>query len=145
MVRFDKSGVLLKEWTFEKSTEELLFQLRHDDVMGRIWAIGELQAQADDPTMQAALLDAIGSDPFWAVRERAIQAIRTKQSDAIVSALTTRARDDVHSHVRAAALESLGAFKDEMLADFFRNRKEVEESPLARASAATALAELANP
>ncbi|MCP5048041.1 MAG: hypothetical protein GY940_12785, partial [bacterium] len=42
MVRFDHGNYLLKEWTYPKSAEDLLYQLKHDDVIGRGWAAMEL-------------------------------------------------------------------------------------------------------
>ena len=71
MVHFDEGDILLKEWTFRKSTEELLYQLRHDKAMGRMWAVGELQERLHEPAVQPALVDTSRNDPFWAVRERA--------------------------------------------------------------------------
>ena len=145
MVHFDEGDILLKEWTFNKSTEELLYQLSHDKAIGRMWAVGELQARMDDPAVRSALVESSGNDMFWKVRERAAQAIGTIQSDAITSALEAQATGDAHSHVRAAALETLGAFSDRTFETFFLNRYEAENSPLAKAAAATALEKLANP
>ena len=145
MVHFDEGDSLLKEWTFDKTTTELLYQVAHDKAIGRMWAIAELQERMDDPAVQFALVESSGNDEFWAVRERAIHAIGTIQNDAIILALTTRAREDAHSHVRAAALEALGAHHDKALEAFFLKRQEIEDSPLAKAAAATALADLTNP
>jgi len=75
LVRFDEGDILLKEWTFDKSTEELLYQLRHDQAIGRLWAAGELKRQIDDPAVRLALFEASGLDPFSAVREKAAAAI----------------------------------------------------------------------
>ena len=52
---------------------------------------------------------------------------------------------DASSRVRAAALEGLAAFDEATLAAFFLERCEAEESPLAKAAAATALADLTSP
>jgi aminopeptidase N len=135
MVHFDEGDNLLKEWTFDKSTRELLYQLSHDKAMGRLWAVGELQERMEDPAVQSALVDSTGNDMFWAVRERAIQAIGTMQSDAITRALESRAHEDAHSHVRAAALMALGAYDDKRFAAFFLDRYEAEDSFLAKAEA----------
>jgi aminopeptidase N len=145
MVRFDEGDILLKEWTFRKSTTELLYQLTHDKAVGRMWAVGELQGRMDDPAVRSALVQVSQDDNFWAVRERAIHALGTMRDDAIIPVLTIGAREDDHSHVRAAALEVLGAYGDKNLEDFFRNRHEVEDSPLARTAAATAMADLTSP
>jgi len=37
-VRFDEGNSLLKEWKFDKSLDELLFQLKNDAVIGRMWS-----------------------------------------------------------------------------------------------------------
>jgi aminopeptidase N len=74
MVKFDDGDVLLKEWTFNKSTDELLYQLQHDQAIGRLWAIAELQKRMDDPAARSALVEAGDNDPFWAVREKAAAA-----------------------------------------------------------------------
>jgi aminopeptidase N len=145
MVHFDEGDILLKEWTINKSTQELLYQLSHDKAIGRMWAVGELQERIEDPAVQSALIQFSRNDAFWAVRERAMQAIGAMRNDAIRQALEARARGDVHSHVRAAALETLGAYDDRTFATFFLNRYEAEDSPFAKAAAATALANLTNP
>ena len=145
MVHFDERDILLKEWTFNKSTQELLYQLSHDKAMGRMWAVGELQERMDDPAVQSALVETSGNDVFWAVRERAVQAIGTMKNDAIVLALMARASEDADSHVRAAALETLGAYDDKIPAPYFLNRYEAADSPLAKAAAATSFCKWANP
>ncbi len=145
MVNFDERDILLKEWTFDKSTRELLYQLSHDKAIGRMWAVGELQERMDDPAVQSALVESSGNDMFWAVRERAIQAIGTVQNGAVILALETRAREDADSHVRAAALETLGAYDDKKFAAFFLNRYEAEDSSLAKAGAVTALGRYKDP
>jgi len=80
MVHFDEGDILLKEWTFSKSTEELLYQLSHDKAMGRMWAVGELQKRLHDPAVHAALVETSRNDLFWAVRKRAAAAITPDES-----------------------------------------------------------------
>ena len=80
MVRFDEGDVLLKEWTFEKSTAELVYQLAHDKAIGRMWAIDELQVRMNDPAVEAALLQASQNDAFRAVREKAADTIGELES-----------------------------------------------------------------
>jgi aminopeptidase N len=80
LVRFDEGDILLKEWTFNKSIEELLYQLKHDQAIGRMWAVGELKSRINDPAVHLALLEASGLDPFSAVREKAAAAITPVES-----------------------------------------------------------------
>jgi len=68
MVRFDDGDYLLKEWSFERPVDELLYQLFHDDGLGRMWAAGQLGRHPDDARVAPALLQSARSDPFWAVR-----------------------------------------------------------------------------
>jgi len=55
MVRFDEGDILLKEWSLHKPVSELLYQLKHDNVVGRLWATSELQDHLDDPAVRSAL------------------------------------------------------------------------------------------
>ena len=75
MVRFDEGDYLLKEWTFERPVDELLYQLAHDDVLGRMWAVGQLGRHADDSRVAPALLQSARTDPFWAVRRDALYVL----------------------------------------------------------------------
>ena len=49
LVRFDEGNVLVKEVTFPKEADELVYQLRHDDVIGRMDAAAALGQLKDDP------------------------------------------------------------------------------------------------
>jgi len=60
MVRFDEGDVLLKEWTLEKPVTELLYQLEHDNVIGRLWVISKLSGHTDDPRVRSALENEVG-------------------------------------------------------------------------------------
>ena len=69
LVRFDEGNHLLKEVVFAKSREELIYQLRNDDVPGRMWAIEQLGQQLEEPAVEEALKHAAKEDPFSGVRE----------------------------------------------------------------------------
>ena len=71
MVRFDEGDILLKEWTLEKPISELLYQLDHDNVVGRLWATSELRDHLDDQVVRSALEDAADRDTSEAVRKAA--------------------------------------------------------------------------
>jgi aminopeptidase N len=133
LVHFDEGNVLLKEITFTKSVDDLVYQLSHDDVIGRLDAIAALRSQAGNPTVAAALRQSAAKDPQWAVRRDAILAL---PKDAVF--LRARAIDSV-SAVRATALKALGDLRDASLAPFFEERLRVEDSYLAQAEAVRAL------
>lgn len=135
LVHFDEGDVLLKEVTFAKSTEELLYQLTHDNVIGRLEAAAVLRPLDTDPSVAAALRKAAESDPFWAVRRDALPP-------ADIAFLRARAVADETSAVRVAALAALNRLKDASLASFFEERFRKEDSYLAQAEAVRALGKL---
>ncbi|MBN8730141.1 MAG: HEAT repeat domain-containing protein [Acidobacteria bacterium] len=135
LVHFDEEEVLLKEITFAKSKPELLYQLTHDNAIGRIDAAAALKSLLPDEQVAAALRGTAEKDPFWAVRREAIFQGRAEF-------LRTRAAQDRSSAVRVAALAALGERKDASLAPFFEERFRVDDSYLAQAEAVRALGKL---
>jgi len=135
LVHFDDEELLLKELTFPKSKEELLYQLAHDNVIGRMDAATALKPFTDDPRVAAALRKSAADDPFWAVRRDAIFP-----TDAAF--LRLRATNDRSSAVRTAALATLGQLHDASLAAFFEERFHADDSYRAQAEAVRALGNL---
>lgn len=132
IVNFDYEGTLLKEMTFKKSADELLYQMANDkDMIARRWAMGELQSLAkDDKAVEAKFVDALivsaEKDPFWRVRKAALAFIANVYSpdpmpgqkrpaaklDPKVEALVLRLTKDKESLIRADAIELLGETQD---------------------------------
>ena len=138
LVRFDAANELIKEATFPKETAELLYQLKNDDVIGRMTAAGELAAVQDRPGVLESLSWSARSDPFWAVRRAAVEAL-ARRSSAEVSAALQKACGDPHSSVRTAAVQALGATKDKRLAAFYKDVFRKDRSVRVRAEALRAL------
>ena len=138
LVRFDAANELIKEVTFPKETAELLFQLKNDDVIGRMAAAGELAVAADQSAVLTELARCARSDPFWAVRRAAVEAL-ARRSSAEVSAALQKACGDPHSSVRTAAVQALGAFKDKRLGAFYKDVFRKDRSVRVRAEALRAL------
>ncbi len=138
LVRFDEGNWLLKEWTYDKSVEELLYQARHDDVIGREWAVRELRRSRSDARVGAALAMIAGEDPFWAVRLAAIETIAAADGRAAIGPLNT-AVNDADSRVRRAAIRILGGMDDRALVPLFRTRFEVDDSYQVQAEALRAI------
>ncbi|MCU0246696.1 MAG: hypothetical protein MUC42_08980 [Bryobacter sp.] len=132
LVRFDEGDHLLMELRFEKTTAELVFQLRNDDAMGRLWAARQLKSRESE----AALRQSAREDRFWAVRRAALESCAGD-----LEFFRERA-GDLKSDVRAAALRRLADFKPcAFLADRFRN----EDSYLAQAEALRGLGRCGDP
>jgi len=138
LVRFDRGNYLLKEWTFPKSVEELLYQATNDDIIGRMWATKELGKFKNNPRVVKTVSGIAQGDAFWAVRKAAVETIGAWRDSKFISVLKEKCSDR-HSQVRAAALQALGEFRQPRLADFFRECFTREDSYLAQAEALRAL------
>jgi aminopeptidase N len=134
MVRFDEGNYLLAERRITKDEQEMLYQLEHDDVIGRAWAATELARTGGGERAAAALARASTLDPSWAVRRAAVESIGSWKRAQDVPRLEESAVDG-SSRVRAAALSALGAFNDRGLAPFFRQRFDADDSYVAQAEA----------
>jgi aminopeptidase N len=164
MVRFDEGDFLLKEWTFERPVEELLYQLVHDDALGRMWAAGRLGRHADDPHVGPALAQSAKSDPFWAVRRDALYALGgyegavdmdertnipwTRLNEGFkpgrfltagLVGLLKEKTEDPNPKVRAAAFWALGNLKDKTLIPFLTRQFAKDDSYGAQAAVLVAL------
>ena len=144
LVRFDEDNVLIKEITFPKERDELLYQLKHDDVIGRMDAAAGLLAFAADPQVVAGLLASVKSDPFWAVRKGSLEALaRLKPKNG--QAVFKKAFQDPDPQVRAAALVALGDLKDRALLDFYKGVFQKDASYRVQAEALAAIGKAGDP
>jgi len=144
LVRFDEGNVLLKEWTFERSEDELLFQLRSDDVIGRMESAGELLRFKDRPPVIEALRNAAEKDPFWAVRESAVRALGQVKGEPLVAFLRSKC-SDANAKVRVAAVAALGGYGNRDLAPFLKDVFRRDRSYSVQAAALEALARTGDP
>jgi len=138
LVRFDEGNYLLKEWTFEKNLEELLYQLKNDDVIGRSWAASELAEFQDDPMAMKGLKDRAQNDEFWAVRRSAIETLGTLKKREHLSLFKEKC-EDKNSKVRVAALGILGNYEEPELVSLFKKQFKEDDSYLAQAEALRAI------
>ena len=144
LVRFDEDNVLLMEIAFPKERDELLFQLGHDDVIGRMDAAAALQAFEADARVAAALTASLRADPFWAVRKSSLEALaRLKAGNA--PAVFKKACRDPDPQVRAAALAALGDLKDRSLLDLYKDLFERDASYRVQAEALAAIGKTGDP
>lgn len=137
LVRFDEGNWLLKEWTYPKSVEELLFQATNDDVIGREWAVRQLAGTVDAPVAER-LADIGTRDSFWAVRLAALEAL-DPDGGMGDPALFRQGAVDADSRVRRAAIRLLGSLGDPVWNPFFQERFRRDDSYLVQAEALTAI------
>lgn len=128
LVNFDYGDTLIKELRFEKSTDQLVYQLSHDqDMLGRVWALGQLSAKikdkatADRDKQEIAnqLASALTNDKFWGVRLEAATALDNAPGEGARAALLAATKDQ-KSRVRGRALRSLASTKDPTLASTYQ-------------------------
>jgi aminopeptidase N len=144
LVRFDEDNVLIKEIAFPKERDELLYQIQHDDVIGRMEAAAGLLAFKEDPQTAAGLIASVRTDPFWAVRKSSLEAlarIKAKNGPAVFK----KACQDPDSQVRAAALAALGDLKDRTLLDLYKGLFQTDVSYRVQAEALTAIGKAGDP
>jgi aminopeptidase N len=141
MTRFDAGYHVLKTLEFDRSLEELSFQLSRDpDVPGRVWAAEQMGSRPVDVAAAGALAEALGKEKFWGVRleiAKNLGRIRVPEArDALIRALK-----DSDTRVRAAAVESLGRFREDPKgAEAIRSTFRSEKNPYLRGAAAKAIA-----
>jgi len=120
MVRFDDGNYLLKEWTFEKKIDELLYQLKNDDVIGKMWAASELVKFEGNSLVAEELTERMQNDPFWAVRRSALEALSKFKAKMNIE-LFKKMCSDKNSKVRTTAIRILGDTRDSKLVSFFKD------------------------
>jgi aminopeptidase N len=138
LVRFDEGNWLLKEWTYEKSVEELLYQTRHDDVIGREWAVRKLADLGDHAGVVEELSAIVFDDPFWAVRLAAVETVASVSERESIEVLHAAATD-ANSQVRRAAIRAMGGTEDTTLVEFFRATFDADSSYQVQAEALRAI------
>ncbi|MCD9187666.1 MAG: HEAT repeat domain-containing protein [Pyrinomonadaceae bacterium] len=135
LVNFDFEGTLIKEIKFEKSVDDLIYQMTNDkDVLGKRWAMAELAkkaAGADKQKIVAAFLNSMEKDSFWRIRRAALSEVANVYSPDVPPGQTRpaariddtalqailRAAKDKNNFVRGDALELLGETRDAKYAD----------------------------
>jgi aminopeptidase N len=143
LVNFDYGDTLIKELHFDKPTDALVFQLTRDaDVMGRMWALGQLtERRKDKATTDAekelitkAVASSLAQDTFWAMRLEAAASLQDVPGDLVKNALFAATKDR-NPRVRARSIQALGARKDLKLADTFQQALGDESYAVIRAAA----------
>lgn len=127
LVNFDYRGTLIKELQFDKTTEELAYQLNRDeDVLGRVWALDQLSgrvsaastSEVEKQRITTELAKALGGDKFWGVRLNAATALAEVKEPAARTALVAATRDS-NARVRAGAVTALAKSNDATLANLY--------------------------
>lgn len=143
LVNFDYHGTLIKEVEFDKTTDELAYQLNSDeDLLGRVWALDQLAGRVNAATtsevekqrIATELANAVTRDKFWGVRLNAATALANVKDPAARTALLAATRD-ANARVRAGAVTSLAKSKDASLASLYEKLLKDQSYAVIKASA----------
>ena len=138
LINFDFENTWIKEITFEKSIDELLYQLLNDkDITGRQWAMTELVSLArnektsdkDKSKIYAGLRNLILGNSYWRLRFNALAQLQsliapvTETKPVTLDNETTKMLltliDNDRSWVLANAIRFLGMSKDPKYDDIY--------------------------
>lgn len=164
IVHFDHENTWVKELTFPKPLDELLYQAQNDrDMTGRRWAISELvnvakdakTSAADKERIRAALRNVASSDTFWRIKMNALSQLTGLLAPASAGQPVTLDRGTVETlqgiiknerspWVRTAALGTLALSRDPRFADLYISLLRDVSHPVSYA-AATALGQTKSP
>ena len=127
MVNFDKNNLLLKELKFDKSEDELIYQLKNDpNLDGRIQAAGQLSKLKNESAVQS-LMDAMNDDSFYGVRQECAAYLSNFTPDNKIKKALISALKDHDLRVVEAAIMTLGKYKEddvfEKLQELYTNNK----------------------
>lgn len=132
IVNFDYEGTWIKEVKFNKSMDELIYQMVNDkDVLARRAAGAELAniykkaetSAADKDKIMSAMRGVVEKDSFWRIRRGILSEIRNiiipnpqdtnpVKLDEATAATFLKAAKDTNSQVRADAIDVLAATQD---------------------------------
>ncbi|MBX2990567.1 MAG: HEAT repeat domain-containing protein [Bacteroidetes bacterium] len=142
MVIPDRGMKVLKELKFEKSKEELIYQLRNAaDMADRILAARQLRPYPEDSDVFSALKDAALSDRFWAVRREAAIYLGVMTYPGVKEAMF-HIYNDTKSAVRNAAIVALDKHASIDAVDFVKQALAADSSYIVQASCLNLLAEI---
>ncbi len=140
MVSFDGAGNLVAEIRFEKSIDELVYQIRHDEFPGQIWAMREAARRfPGHPRTLAALSGVLDASAFWALKAEAallLGQIRTSGAEKVMA----KVLQQPDYRVRKAAALGLAQFLPKFAAPLLKNLIEKDPHNDVAATALKALA-----
>ena len=132
LVRFDEGNFLLKECTFRIPLKELLYQAEHDDMIGRLSAVDELKSFSNEKSTLLIWSTLATQDPFWAVRQAALENVGKYQGKNAIELFKTCLKDE-NSKVRQSAIHILGDLENPQLIKLFERTFKTESSYAVRA------------
>ncbi len=114
VVIFDPQHAILAQYDYTKSEEELAAQFRvAPSLVDRYLAMQRLAGQDEGGSARTATYTAALQDPFYAIREMAVEVIGDEPTAEQLALIRKMAQGDPHTAPRVAALEFLALAEDE--------------------------------
>ena len=111
MVSFDGKGALVAEIRFDKSLDELLYEIENGELPGRIWAMREIANRFPvHPKSLQAISNTISGAAFWGLKAEAallLGKLRTPEAEKVIS----KALKSFNYRIRKAAVLALPNFR----------------------------------
>ena len=130
LVRFDPQDELLYEATFPQSIDELIFQLKHDNVIGRAQAARRLKDHASNKKVLKALEKAARRDKQWFVREASLNSLSDYAS---IRLLVKQYKVEKHTQPRKTIISVLAKSDPEVALKLIRANLDLDESYVVQA------------
>lgn len=142
MVSFDGRGVLVCELVFEKEPAELLYQVEHDALPGRLWALHQLvEHHASRLETLDAVQSVLRSEASWWLKAEAVlqlQHIHTPGAEQVV--IDNLSAGDYH--IRKAVAIALGSHFSRASAQALRKAIQSDTQADVAAAAIVSLAKI---
>ena len=140
LVNFDYESTWIKEMSFEKPVDELLYQLQYDkDILGRNWAMGKLfnlakneaTSAGDKEKIYAGFRDLVTGNSYWRLRLNTMSQLQNLfapgwsktavlKDEATISMLLNIIKNE-KAWLRTAAISFLGMTRDPKYAEIYMN------------------------
>ncbi len=142
MVSVDGRGALVAEMRQPKTLAELIYQIGHDDLPGRLWAAQQLTAQyPSDPAVIAAFRNLLETHAPWILKAEATLQLRAIQSEEAQSLLLAQLKQSDH-RIRKAAVIALGSRYTEVARNALKQVMQTDKNDDVASTALVSLAKI---
>ena len=140
MVSFDGQGALVAEIRFNKSLDELLYEIENSELPGRIWAMREIAHRFPvHPRSLQAISNILSGQSFWGLKAEAallLGKIRTPEAEKVIA----KALKSSDYRIRKATVLALPGFRTQFAESVLKNiiKKDTHSDVVATAIVALA-------
>ncbi|MBI3586545.1 MAG: HEAT repeat domain-containing protein, partial [Ignavibacteriales bacterium] len=142
MVSFDGRGVLVCDLMFDKSQEELIYQLGNDALPGKLWALHQLVNKfSSSPKTLNAMKSVLNGNGAWWLKSEAALQLQHLHIDGAEELLIQQLKAKDY-HIRNAAALALGFHFTKSSASALRNAVQSDPNTTVAGMAAISLAKI---